>query len=167
MKIALMLASLVAIATVAHAAAQTVQQPAPKPAQTTPKSSLGAKVSTRSNATAPLAATSPYTQIDFNWSYTPNVPACGTTLTNCYSGFTLVDTTTSVTVANPSTLGPTSLSYAYVPSGGVPYGTSAFSLVANGYDNSGNALTSTAATVSVTVSVTSLNGPTGLTGKLQ
>jgi hypothetical protein len=170
MKKALLLLSLVAIAPLVHAAAQTTSQPVqttPKPGQTTPKTNLGAKLSTRSNAVAPLATASQYTQIDFDWAYTANIPACGTTLTNCYSGFTLTDTTLGTAIATPSTLGPTALSYAYLPAGGVPYGTSAFSLVANGYDGNGNALTSTAVTVSVVVSVTSLNAPTGLVGTLQ
>ena len=148
--------------------ALTDAQTAPTPSQTTPRNTLGAKLVSRRNAAAPLATTaSQYTQIDLNWQYTPNVPSCGTSLTNCYSGFTLTDTTTGSVVATPSTLGPTALSYAYIPSGGVPYGTSAFSLVVNGYDGSGNSLTSTPATVSVVVNVTSLNGPTNLTGKVQ
>jgi hypothetical protein len=148
MKKALLLLSLVAIAPLVHAADQS----APKPGQTTPKTNLGAKLVTGSNAVAPLATPrqyTQYTQIDFNWAYTPNIPACGTTLTNCYSGFTLTDTTLGTAIATPSTLGPTALTYVYLPPGGVPYGTSAFSLVANGYDGIGNPLTSTAATVNV------------------
>ncbi len=159
MKKIVFLLSLVAIASL-QAAAQTP----PKPPQTAPKTKLGAKLVTRSNAVTPLATCSQYTQIDFNWAYTGNAPACGTSLTNCLSGFTLTDTTLGAVVATPSTLGPTSLSYNYVPTVGVPYGTSAFSLVANGYDGSGNPLTSPAATVSVVVNVTSLNAPTNLTG---
>jgi hypothetical protein len=159
MKVQLLL-SLVVIAPLVHAAAQT----ASKNPQTSQKSKLGATLVTRPAAVTPLAAGSQYSQIDFNWVYTPNVPACGASLTNCVAGFTLTDTTLGTVVATPTTLGPTSLSYAYIPSGGIPFGTSAFTLVANGYDGSGNALTSTPATVSVVVSVTTLNGPTGLTG---
>jgi hypothetical protein len=162
---ALLLLSLVALAPLAPPATQT----APKSAQTAPKTKLGARLVPRNNAAAPLAtaAGSQYTQIDFNWDYTPNVPACGTSLTNCVSGFTLTDTTMGAVVAAPSVLGPSSLSYAYMPSGGVPYGTLVFSLVANGFDGLGNPLSSSPATVSVVVNVTSLNGPTNLTGKLQ
>jgi len=165
MKKTLFILSLVVIAPLAHAAAQATQKPAP----TVPRNKLGATLVTRSNAAAPLATSnaSQYTQIDFNWLYTPNAPACGTSLTNCISGFTLTDTTLGSVIATPSTLGPTALSFAYLPSGGVPFGTSAFSLVANGYDGSGNALTSTPATVSVVVNLTTLNGPTNLSGQPQ
>jgi hypothetical protein len=156
----LFLLSLVVIAPLVHAAAQT----APKTPQTPQKTKLGATLVTRAEAVTPLATGSQYTQIDFNWAYTANVPACGASLTNCVSGFTLTDTTLGTVVATPSTLGPTALSFAYQPAGGIPFGTSAFSLVANGYDSNGKALTSTAASVSVVVNVTALNSPTNLTG---
>jgi hypothetical protein len=140
----LFLLSLVVIAPLVHAAAQT----APKTPQTPQKTKLGATLVTRAEAVTPLATGSQYTQIDFNWA----------------SGFTLTDTTLGTVVATPSTLGPTALSFAYQPAGGIPFGTSAFSLVANGYDSNGKALTSTAASVSVVVNVTALNSPTNLTG---
>jgi len=138
------------------------------PSQTAPKTKLGATL-VRRTAVAPLATASgsQYTQIDFNWAYTANAPTCGASLTNCFSGFTLTDTTLGAVIATPSTIGPTSLSYAYVPSGGVPFGTSAFSLVANGYNGSGSPATSTPVTVSVVVNVTTLNAPTNLTGAPQ
>jgi hypothetical protein len=49
----------------------------------------------------------------------------------------------------------------------VPFGTFVYSLVANGFDETGTPITSTPATVTVVIHVTSLNGPTGLTEKLQ
>jgi len=165
MKKALVFLSLVVIVPLTH-----VAQTTPKSAPTAPKSNLGARLVTRNNNAAVPAAvgtTSLYTQIAFDWQYTPNIPACGSSLTNCYSGFTLTNTTLGTVIATPSTLGPITLSYAYLPVGGVPYGTSAFSLVANGYDGSGNPLTSPPATASVVVNVTSLNAPTNLTGKPQ
>lgn len=159
----LFLLSLVVIAPLVHAAAQT----APKTPQTPPKTKLGATLVTRAEGVTPLATGSQYMQIDFNWGYTANAPVCGTSLTNCFAGFTLTNTTLGTVVATPSTLGPTALSFAYLPAGGIPFGTSAFSLVANGYDGNGNPLTSTPATVSVVVNVTTLNGPTNLTGTPQ
>jgi len=174
MKRVLFLLPLIAIAPLVHVAAQTASKPtqtAPTqtaPPQTAPKTKFGATLVRRTVA-APLvtANASQYTQIDFNWAYTANAPTCGTSLTNCFSGFTLTDTTLGAVIATPSTIGPTSLSYAYIPSGGVPFGTSAFSLVANGYNGSGNPMTSTPVAVSVVVNVTTLNAPTNLTGAPQ
>jgi hypothetical protein len=118
-----------------------------------------AKLVVAPNATTP-------TGIDFNWAYSPNVPACSGTNANCYSGFTLTrtDVTPNVVLATPTTLGPTALSYTYAPGGNLPYANYAFSLVANGYNSSGGALTSAADTVTVIYGVTTLNGPTNLTG---
>jgi len=169
MKRVLFLLPLIAIAPLVHVAAQTASKPTQTaPSQTEPKTRLGATLVRRTVA-APLvtANASQYTQIDFNWAYTANAPTCGTSLTNCFSGFTLTDTTLGAVIATPSTIGPTSLSYAYIPSGGVPFGTSAFSLVANGYNGSGNPMTSTPVAVSVVVNVTTLNAPTNLTGAPQ
>jgi hypothetical protein len=167
MKRVLVLFALVAIAPLAHVAAQTTQTT--QKLQTAPRTTLGAKLVTRSNAvtSSVTGAASQFTQVDFDWGYTANAPVCGTSLTNCLAGFTLTNTTLGTVVATPTTLGPTALSYAYIPAGGVPFGTLAFSLVANGYDGSGNPLTSVPATVSVVVNVTTLNGPTNLTGKVQ
>jgi hypothetical protein len=114
------------------------------------------------------AQTKTYTQVDFNWSYTPGVPVCGTTLVNCYDGFQLTFTNTGAVIAAPAQLGTTALSWNWIPTGGLPFGTLNFSLAAHGYNGAGTAiLSTTVATVSVTNNVTSLNGPTGLTGALQ
>ena len=104
--------------------------------------------------------------IDFSWGYTPNAPPCvaNSALVDCYTGFTLTDTTTNTVIATPAVIIPGTLAYAYTPSGGLYFGTHTFSIVANGYDLNGNPLTSPAATASVTNGITSLNGPTGLTG---
>lgn len=110
---------------------------------------------------------SSYKQIDFNWSYTPNLPACSGSTRACYIGFTLKDTTSGSTLVTPNTLGPHVLSYVYLPNGGVQYGVHSFSLVANGYDATGKPLVSPAATVTVTVNVPSLAGPAGLKQALQ
>jgi hypothetical protein len=73
-----------------------------------------------------------------------------------------MDTTSGVVLATPTTLGPTVLSYAYSPRGGVPYGNFTFSLVANGYDGTGKPFVSKPATVSLSVPLASLNAPTAL-----
>src|SRR5277367_6121067 len=101
MKRVLFLLPLIAIAPLVHVAAQTA------PSQTEPKTRLGATLVRRTVA-APLvtAKASQYTQIDFNWAYTANAPTCGTSLTNCFSGFTLTDTTLGAVIATPSTIGP-------------------------------------------------------------
>lgn len=110
---------------------------------------------------------SAYKQIDFNWSYTPNLPACTTSAKACFMGFTLKDTTSGGTIATPSKLGPNTLSYAYFPAGGVQYGVHSFLLTANGYDETGAPTVSTGAKVTVTVAVPTLDAPTKLVGALQ
>lgn len=107
------------------------------------------------------------TGVNFTWNYVPNAPACGTATTNCYSGFTLVDTTAGITVATPTTLGPAALSYSYTPTGGMFFGSHTFSIVANGFNATGGALVSAATTTVITNGITTLNGPTGLSGILQ
>lgn len=127
------------------------------------KQNVGATlVSSAASGTA-----TPYTQIDFNWTYVANLPACAGSLTACYDGFVLTNTTTNQTIADPSAIGPAAQSYNWVPAVGVPYGNLTFSLAAHGYDENGNVVLSTPDTVVVDVKVTSLNGPTGLTGKPQ
>jgi hypothetical protein len=125
---------------------------------------LNAQIVTQSNVAAVVSTgtRSPFTQIDFNWSYAPNAPACGLTAEDCFVGFTLTDTTDGVVLATPSTLGPRTLSYAYSPRGGVPYGNFTFSLVANGYDGKGKPMVSAPATVSLSVPLASLSAPTAL-----
>jgi hypothetical protein len=123
------------------------------------------------NLAAPKAAVSTtssgFTTFFFDWQYTANLPACVSTNTACYDGFILTNTTLGKVVGTQTAIGPGSLSYNYSPVGGVPYGTSAFSLVAHGFDANGAELTSAPATVSITVPVTSLNGPTNLQGTKQ
>lgn len=164
MKNALLLLLLVAIVSSTDVITQTMS----KPSQAVPRAEFGARITSSSFVTALGTSTaSKYTQIDFNWEYIPNIPACEAASMNCYSGFTLTNMRTGEVIATPSTLGPKALSYSYTPAGGVPYGANTFSLVANGYTGRGGALSSDPATVSVVVNVTSLNGPTNLLGKLQ
>jgi hypothetical protein len=100
-------------------------------------------------------------------SGSPSLPACpATSPANCVTGYTLVDTTTGVTIANPggtggaAVLASTATSYTYTPSGGLYIGTHNFSLVESGYGASSSApLTSPAATTSVTNTLTTLNAP--------
>ena len=142
----------------------------PAVAQTTgAKPSLGATVTRAATVSAQSAAvtTSQYTTFDFNWNYAPSLPACVSTNTACYDGFILTNTTSGAVVGNQSQIGPSLLSYAYTPAGGIPYGTTGFSLVAHGFDENGVSITSAAATVAVTVKVTTLAGPTNLQGKPQ
>jgi hypothetical protein len=108
-----------------------------------------------------------YKQIDFNWSYTPNLPACSSSTTACLVGFTLKDTTSGSTIATPSALGPTTLSYSYFPAGGVQYGVHSFLLIANGFNETGAPIVSAGAKVTVTVAIPSLNAPTKLVEALQ
>lgn len=135
--------------------------------QTTRKTAPRQKVTATLATPAATGTTTPYTQIDFNWTYAANLPACSSLLTACYDGFVLTNTTTNQTIAQPSAIGPTALSYSWIPAGGVPYGNITFSLTAHGYDENGGVLLSTPATVVVNVKVVSLNGPAGLTGKPQ
>jgi hypothetical protein len=113
-----------------------------------------------------MVAGGPATGITFTWNYVANAPACGGTA-NCQSGFTIVDTTAGTTIATPAVLGPTALSFTYTPSGGLYFGTHTFSIVANGFNSAGSAITSVATTTSVTNGITSLNGPTNLIGTIQ
>jgi hypothetical protein len=110
------------------------------------------------------SAQTPATEIDFTWSYTPNLPACRTTLQSCYDGFTLTYTTTSAIIATQSTLDPAARSYSWVPAGGVPYGSLHFTLATNGYDEYGDPVMSPPAEVVIQNDVTSLAAPTVLPG---
>jgi hypothetical protein len=132
----------------------------------TAKAPLG--VTARSAAVTGTAGTaSPNTIYDFNWAYAPSLPACVSTNIACYDGFILTNTTLGTVVGTDSQIGPSARSYSYTPAGGIPYGTTAFSLVAHGYDQNGAALTSVPATASVVVAVTTLAAPTGLAVKTQ
>lgn len=103
------------------------------------------------------------TSVLFNWSNAN--PICSTTVTtSCVKSATLTDTTTNTVVS--STIAADATTYTYTPTGGIPFGWShSFSLVLNGVDASGNAITSAPATVTVTNST--LNPPTGFTATLQ
>lgn len=132
------------------------------------KSALGVTVSRAAALAVPAGAVSQDTTYDFNWSFTPNLPACVSTDTACYDGFILTNTTSGAVVGTPAQIVPGVLSYSYSPAGGIPYGTTSFSMVAHGFDANGVSIVSTTpATVSVTVNVTSLNSVTGLQGKAQ
>jgi hypothetical protein len=146
----------------------------PASGQTTTTKPLGVTVrrattlATTAATTTASATTSQYTTYDFNWSYTPNLPVCLSTNIACYDGFVLTNTTLGTVIGTQSQIGPSLLSYSYTPASGIPYGTTAFSLVAHGYDETGAPLSSIPpATVSATVKVTSLNGPTNLQVKPQ
>jgi hypothetical protein len=71
-------------------------------------------------------------------------------------------TNADTVIAMQSTLGPAALSYKWMPTDGVPYGSLNFTLVANGYDEFGNALASEPATVTIENDVTSLAAPMAL-----
>lgn len=109
------------------------------------------------------AQVSRYTQIDFNWSYTPNLPACSTTLKSCFSGFAISDLLSGHVIGTFST---SLRSWTYIPAGGVQYGKHIFSLVAEGYDVNGAHVQSAPAQVIVDVTPP-LSTPTALTGVLQ
>jgi hypothetical protein len=106
----------------------------------------------------------PATEIEFTWSYTPNLPACTTTYIRCYDGFIITLINTDAVIASPYTLDPAALSYDWSPPAGVPYGSLSFAVVTNGYDENGHQITSAPATVTVKNDVTSLAPPTGLQG---
>src|SRR5882757_10785327 len=44
----------------------------------------------------------PATEIDFTWSYAPNLPACAATQKSCYDGFTLTYATANIVIATQS-----------------------------------------------------------------
>jgi hypothetical protein len=113
------------------------------------------------------AQMSRYKQIDFNWTYKPNLPACTRKLISCYSGFTLTWNVAGWVLATPSVLTPTVRSYAYFPPDGVPYGYHTFALVTNGYDENGQAVESAPATVTLEVKTPPPSSPTALTGVFQ
>ena len=119
----------------------------------------------------PLDSTGSGYGIAFDWQYTASLPACGSTLAACYDGFQMTDVTTGQQIGgvgiSGAPIGPTALSFNWTPAGGAPYGTSTYSLVAHGYDENGTVILSAPATVSVTIPVTTLNGPTGLVGVKQ
>jgi hypothetical protein len=108
--------------------------------------------------------------VAFTWTNTDtNIAACSSTVTtNCFSGFTLTDTTTNTVLATPSVLGATATSYTWTPAGGLFVGTHTFSLVANAIGaTTTTQIVSTPATTSVTNALTSINPPTGFSGKTQ
>src|ERR1700748_1006745 len=80
---------------------------------------------------------SQYSTFEFNWTYAPNLPVCGPAKKACYDGFIMTNTTLNKVVGNTSQIGPAALSYKYSPAGGIPYGTSNFSLVTHAYDETG------------------------------
>jgi len=109
------------------------------------------------------AQVSPYTHINFNWTYTPNLPACGSSLKSCFSGFIMKDIVTNQVVA---TIAGSARSWVYTPTGGVLYATYQFNLYATGYDANGVAVHSDPDMVSIPV-VAPPAAPTGLMGKPQ
>jgi hypothetical protein len=120
-------------------------------------------VTVRSAAVTGTAGTaSTFTVYDFNWAYAPSLPACVSTNVACYDGFILTNTTLGTVVGTASQITSSLRSYSYTPAGGIPYGTTNFSIVAHGYDESGVAIVSGADVGSVVVKVTTLAAPTGL-----
>lgn len=104
--------------------------------------------------------------VQFTWTGTgnPNVPACSSTVkTACLSGYTLTDVTTAASpVVISSTIAETALTYSESPLPSV--GSHTWNLVVNGFDQSGNAISSAPATVTLSVPAITLNPPTGFTG---
>jgi hypothetical protein len=133
----------------------------------TAKAPLGVAVRSAAVTAGAAGTASTFTAYDFNWAYAPSLPACVSTNIACYDGFILTNTTLGTVVGTESQIGSSSRSYSYTPAGGIPYGTTNFSLTAHGYDQNGAALTSVPATASVVVAVTTLAAPTGLAVKTQ
>jgi hypothetical protein len=102
-------------------------------------------------------------QVVFTWSGTgnPSLSACSDTVkTSCISGFTLTDiTTSSAPVVISSAIAESATTYTLSPLPAV--GSHTWSLVVNGFDQSGNAIASSPATVTATVPAITLNPPTG------
>lgn len=98
------------------------------------------------------SARAQYTQIDFNWSYSPNLNTCvqGTTFKSCWSGFKMWDELSKSDV--PLTTLPTSArSYTLINPSGIVLGTHVFDLVAFGYDVNGSYFQSSAAKLTLNV----------------
>ena len=129
-------------------------------------------------ATVVQAQTFPVgTPIGIQWTWSNSntaVSPCPSTgvLANCVLGsklvITLPDKTTVTIPAGSGTgqIGPSDTGYLWEPGGQIEWGTYTATLVAVGYDNNGNLLTSPADTGSAVNGVTQLNGPTGLTGTI-
>ena len=103
--------------------------------------------------------------VQFNWTGDGNtgMPACpATTPKSCVSGYTLTDITVATApVVLSSAIAETALTYTESPLPSV--GSHTWSLVVNGYDQSGNAISSAPVTVTATVPSITLNPPTGFT----
>jgi hypothetical protein len=122
-------------------------------------------------ATAQAAGNSQYTTYDFNWNYSPNWNACTTVNNTCWDGFIFYENdngTTPVALGNQSVLTTALRSWSYSPTGGIPYGTHSFYVVAHGYDETGAEVTSGESNVlTLTVPLPTLAAPTNATGKYQ
>jgi hypothetical protein len=94
----------------------------------------------------------PGKRILFTWNNSLNslVPDCNATVTKrCISGFTLTDVTAGTAIN--SAIAPNAATFTYTPSGGIPIGYDhTFTLVTNGIDSSGVAVTSPPVSVTVT-----------------
>ena len=139
----------------------------PAQAQKAKSKRFGVTAKTSATRATTNGTGSQYSTFDFNWTYTPNMPVCGPVKKACYDGFIMTNTTLNQVVGSTSQIGPAALSYEYSPAGGIPYGTSNFSLVTHAYDETGAEVASTPATVSITVKVTSLAGPTNVQSMAQ
>ncbi|GGA79484.1 hypothetical protein GCM10011507_33410 [Edaphobacter acidisoli] len=103
------------------------------------------------------------TEVTFTW-INPNTVCTATVTKSCVNSATLTDTTLNTVVS--STIPASTTTFTYTPTGGIPFGWShSYSLVLNGVDANGNAVTSDPATVTVTNST--LSPPTGFTATLQ
>lgn len=93
------------------------------------------------------------------------LPTCpATSPASCVSGFTI--TMDGTQIAGPSALGPTATTFTQTPLPAV--GSHTYSLVENGFDASGKAITSTAVTASLSIAApVTLNAPTGFSAKAQ
>jgi hypothetical protein len=108
------------------------------------------------------AAKSKYTEIAFDWSYTPNLPICGKTLKSCFVGFTIHNMLNDAITTLPAS----ARSWNYFPKDGVQYGKHTFHLYALGYDVNGAEVHSTAAQIVINV-VPPPSVATSFTGVLQ
>lgn len=102
----------------------------------------------------------------FTWTGNgnPTLPACSTTVTtSCLTGYTLSDITSlSSPVVVSSAIAESALTYTLAPLPTV--GSHTYSLVVNGKDQSSNAISSTPASVTLTIPSFTLNPPIGFAG---
>lgn len=106
----------------------------------------------------PALAQTP-TAVQFTWTDSTSPVCTATVTTSCVTGYTLTDTTVAASpVVISSAIAATATTYTQTPLPAA--GTHAYSLVANGKDNTGNAVASAPATASAVIPFV-LAPPTG------